>query len=54
MITEKEVVNMKATKSSWSHCIYIQCTKRYNVVKRTAELLAGVEHKEEGNLLEGG
>ena len=50
MVTEQEV---KAAKWSWSYCIYIQCTKHYNVVKRTVELLADVGHKKEGNLLEG-
>ena len=52
MLTEQEMEDLKPLMWPWGHLVHIQCTKPPDVVKRTAELLAEVQHKE-GERLKG-
>ena len=53
MVTEQEVEELKQAEVLWHHLPHIQCSKPFDVVKRTAELLAEVGHDEEGKQLNG-
>ena len=53
MVTELEMEELKPLVRSWRRLVEIQCTKPPDVVKRTTELLAGVERDEEGEQLKG-
>ena len=53
MVTEQNVKDLKAAKWPWKHLVQIQCTKLPDMAKKTAELLAEVGLKDEGNLLKG-
>ena len=53
MITEHEMEELKPLVWPWRCLVQIQCTKPPDVVKRTNELLAGVERDEEGEQLKG-
>ena len=53
MLTEQEMEELKPLKRPWDRLVEIQCTKRPDVVKRTAELLAEVGHDEDGKQLKG-
>ena len=51
MLTEQEMEELKPPV--WNCLVHIQCTKSPDVVKRSAELLAEVEHDKEGKQLKG-
>ena len=51
MLTEQEMEELKTPV--WNCLVQIQCTKPPDVVKRTTELLAEVEHDKEGKQLKG-
>ena len=53
MVTEEEVEGLKPVVRPWARLVLIQCRKPPEVVKRTAELLDGVGHNEEGSRLKG-
>ena len=53
MVKEEEMEELKPAVRPWHHLVQILCAKSPNVVKRTAELLAEVGHKEEGQHLKG-
>ena len=53
MLTEREKEVLKQATSHYNHLVQILCTKRPDVVKRTAELLAEVGRDEEGKQLKG-
>ena len=59
MLTEQEAEELKQAKKlkppvwPWGCLVHIQCTKRPDVVKRAAELLAEVGRDEEGKQLKG-
>ena len=53
MLTEQEMEDLKPLAWSWRRLVEIQCTKRPDIVKRTAELLSEVGRDEEGKRLKG-
>ena len=53
MLTEQEMEELKPLEWPWDRLVEIQCTKRPDVVKRTAELLAEVGRDEDGKQLKG-
>ena len=53
MVTEQEMKELKQVVWLWDCLVHILCARPPDVVKRMAELLAKVEHDEEGKLLKG-
>ena len=53
MVTEKELKSMKPVEWIWPHLVQIQCTKKTDVVYRTAKLLNDARHNVDRRLLEG-
>ena len=53
MVTDQEKEVLKQATSHYNHLVQILCTKRPDVVKRTAELLTEVGHDQEGKQLKG-
>ena len=53
MLTEQEMEELKPLVWHWRRLVEIQCTKRPDVVKRTAELLTEVGRHERGKQLKG-
>ena len=53
MVTKQEMEELKPLLNPWRRLVAIQCTKPPDVVKRTAELLAEVGHREQGKQLKG-
>ena len=53
MVTDQELDDLKPSTWPWDRLAEIQCTKSPDMVKRTAEMLAEVGHKEEVKRLKG-
>ena len=53
MITEQDLEDLKMTYVDFNRLVLIQCTKPYDVVTRTAELLDGVNETDCANMLRG-
>ena len=53
IVTEEEMEKLKPLVRPWKRLVEIQCTKKLDVVKRTARLLAEVRCDEEGKQLKG-
>ena len=53
MLTEQEMEELKPLDWDWVRLVQTQCTKPPDVVKRMAELLAEVGHREQGKQLKG-
>ena len=53
MITEQNLEELKPGPTAWSHLVCIQCTKPFDVVTKTAELLDSVHETCNANILRG-